>query len=111
MLFESPESTAAPTILRPEVITGPEAGPGPQGVIQRDGRLSEEAQRAVVGLAFSGDCSLLVVVDGDKTVRVWELSSKQCIGTHRFGKKLTCVAIAPISEGSATEAVLVADKV
>jgi len=111
LLFESSETIGAPTLLRPTPPVGPEAGPGPQGIIQRDERVSEEAQRAVVGMAFNGDCSLLVVADGDKTVRVWDVVSKQCIAVHRFGKKLTCVDVAPLSEASATEAVLVADKV
>ena len=111
LLFESPESKDSPIVLRPETPVGPEAGPGPQGIIQRDERVSEEAQRAVVGLAFNGDCTLLDVADGDKTVRVWDVASKQCIAEHRFGKKLTCVEVAPLSEAAVSEAVLVADKV
>ena len=109
LLFDG--AAPAPSVLRPEPSTGPEVGPGPQGIIQRDERQSADAQRAVIGLAFNGNCSLLAVVDGDKTVWVWSMASKECVASHRLGKKLTCVAIAPLTEGSSTEAVLVGDKV
>ena len=107
LLFDG-AAPADPAVLQPS--REDEAADASGKPIIRSDKSSVESQQALVSIAFSNDGEFLVTIDGDKTVRVWNVASKECVASHRLPKKLSSLTVAPLQGGAVTEVALVGDK-